>query len=169
MKSVAGIRPLYPTKPWMNNMQALQPHSPMKGKVKQICFFVLQCTWGILQTLLGLCLALCCPVIREGWHGGSLLLRWPKAGGVSLGAFVFVSASLPENQAEAMIAHEYGHAVQSLLLGPLYLPLIGIPSLVWCNFPYCKRLRAAKNLPYSAFWVERWADHLGNRYFFCRR
>ena len=28
--------------------------------------------------------------------------------------------------------HEYGHSVQSRRLGPLYLAVIGIPSLVFC-------------------------------------
>ena len=49
--------------------------------------------------------------------------------------------------------------MQSLMLGPLYLPLIGLPSAVWCNF--FREYRRRRQVAYSAFFPEKWADRLG--------
>lgn len=35
---------------------------------------------------------------------------------------------------EKTIKHEYGHQLQSYILGPLYLLIIGLPSGLWCWF-----------------------------------
>mgnify|MGYP007099320789 FL=1 len=32
-----------------------------------------------------------------------------------------------------LIQHEYGHTVQSLILEPIWLFVIGLPSLIWCG------------------------------------
>lgn len=60
-------------------------------------------------------------------------------------------------------SHEYGHTIQSLLLGPLYLIVIGLPSLVWSRWKRFIRLRREKGIPYFWFYTERWADWLGER------
>jgi hypothetical protein len=31
---------------------------------------------------------------------------------------------------DEMFVHEYGHTIQSRLTGPLYLPMVGVPSLI---------------------------------------
>ena len=54
---------------------------------------------------------------------------------------------------------EYGHTIQSLILGPLYLILIGIPSTLW-GFLMAKK-RKEKQIPYGAFITEKWANSLG--------
>lgn len=55
------------------------------------------------------------------WKGEKML------GGISLGPFAFVSKSMRGES----IAHEVdGHTVDSKIFGPLYLFVIGIPSLV---------------------------------------
>ncbi len=59
--------------------------------------------------------------------------------------------------------HEYGHTVQSLILGPLYLFVIGIPSFLWA-LPPATRWRARHKIPYSALYTERWADRNGARF-----
>lgn len=59
------------------------------------------------------------------------------SGGISLGSFAFVSPYL-FNSPEA-IAHEMlGHTKQSRILGPLYLLVIGLPSLIhaWVHNPF---------------------------------
>ena len=59
------------------------------------------------------------------------------------------------------VQHEYGHCRQSEMLGPAYLPVVGICSGVH-NIVH--RLKKRWNLPrrdYYAFWTERWADWLG--------
>jgi hypothetical protein len=58
--------------------------------------------------------------------------------------------------------HEYGHALQSVLLGPLYLIVVGIPSLsrvAYSKWYYKKSGRSWKN--YFKGFPENWADKLG--------
>lgn len=52
--------------------------------------------------------------------------------------------------------HEWGHTRQSLYLGPLYLLIIGLPSIIWAmiHTPNSKK-------SYYFFYTERWADKLG--------
>jgi len=119
----------------------------------EIFFLLAQCVWGSPQTLLGLLLFLTRRGKKSFFHG-TAVTRWKYRSSVSLGLFLFVS----EKGGEKLLAHEYGHAVQSLLLGPLYLPVVGLPSLGWAVF---HRRRPA--VPYDSFFTERWADRLGER------
>lgn len=54
-------------------------------------------------------------------------------GGVTLGKYIFISQTYQDQS--AVIRHECGHVKQSLILGPLYLIVIGIPSILhaWLN------------------------------------
>ena len=52
-------------------------------------------------------------------------------------------------------------AVQSLILGPLYVIVIGIPSTLW-GFVGAKK-RKDEQIPYGAFVTEGWANRLGER------
>ena len=69
------------------------------------------------------------------------------SGGISLGPFAFVS---PRSD-DATIAHETdGHTVDSKLMGPLYLFIIGIPSILNAMFDFTDC--------YYDFYPERWAN-----------
>ena len=119
-------------------------------------FRLLQCTWGLPQTLVGLVFFL---VYRKSPHervGSVIGTEWPRNDGVSLGMFIFYPAN-----SGSMLSHEFGHTIQSLILGPLYLLAVGIPSFTWCNHPACRRYRREKHVPYSALYCEKWADALG--------
>jgi hypothetical protein len=61
------------------------------------------------------------------------------------------------SESHQMLWHEFGHYRQSLLLGPLYLPLIGLPSVCWAMV---KKAGLFAAVPYCAFPTERWADRL---------
>ena len=130
--------------------------------MKRVAYTILQLTWGLPQTLLGLILYL--KNLRrphEKYHS-CIETHWKSKGGISLGLFIFT----PETQLPGsgkICVHEYGHTIQSLLLGPLYLPFIGIISYTWANLPYFKRLRKEKKIPYTACFVEAWASRLGER------
>ena len=82
-------------------------------------------------------------------------------GGVSLGMYVFITnRSCSGQQKTKLIRHELGHTRQSILLGPSYLLVIGMPSLIWGG------LRANgffKGRPYSWMYTEKWADRLSER------
>ncbi len=59
-------------------------------------------------------------------------------------------------------AHELGHAHQSRMLGPLYLPLVGIPSTARAAYAFVYReLTGRKWDGYYRGFPERWADELG--------
>ena len=64
-----------------------------------------------------------------------------------------------EELARKLLVHEYGHTIQSLILGPLYLIMIGIPSTLW-GFLFAKK-RYEKQIPYCAFFTENWANKCG--------
>jgi hypothetical protein len=57
------------------------------------------------------------------------------------------------------VRHEYGHSIQSMVLGPLYLLMIGIPSMVWAGCFKNYRKRSKKS--YYWFYTESWADRWG--------
>jgi hypothetical protein len=94
-------------------------------------------SWEIPQTLLGVFFAhgiflLCRPSIYK--IEGSVILHYasPFVYGVALGSII-IGTFHPQKDFE-FLAHEYGHTLQSKILGPLYLPVIGIPSLVSAAF-----------------------------------
>ena len=125
-------------------------------KLWRVLFVLWQCTWGAPQTLAGLCVYLYGRA--RGWprrrYNGAVAAAWGGGAGLSLGLFVFV----PGFADARLLAHEYGHCLQSLVLGPLYLPLIALPSALWFNLPALRRLRREKNIGYYTFYTERWAD-----------
>ena len=78
-----------------------------------------------------------------------------KVYGVSLGYWVFLNETYKSDKITHH--HEWGHQIQSLILGPLYLFLIGLPSGLSNVF------RTAKDdLTYYNYPWERWADKLGS-------
>lgn len=66
-------------------------------------------------------------------------------GGLSLGLFIFTPKDEVEN-AQLIRVHEYGHTIQSLVLGPFML-FVGIISVAWGDLPYFRRMRWEKHVP----------------------
>ena len=112
---------------------------------------VISYVWQLPQNLLGSLLR----VIYKGEdsdYGDSIVRRSEKMkGGISLGRYIIVK----KRASRKTIMHEYGHCRQSMYLGWLYLPLIGLPSILHAALCKCK------NHSYYDFPVERWADKLG--------
>jgi len=113
--------------------------------------------WQLPQNAIGLLLTFCCRSARRERRGGAALFYcFNRFGGLSLGSYLFVHRDADER----LVRHEYGHYRQSKLLGPLYLIVIGLPSILWAGlFPLVRRLRPATS--YFSFPTERWADYLG--------
>lgn len=114
-----------------------------------ILYIIIQCTWGILQTTAGLILFLTLGKRKHFFHRGAVVTEWKYS--VSLGMFVFVG-----NKNNELLRHEYAHTIQSLILGPLYLFIIGIPSFIWAAF--FKKYRKLNSIQYRSFYTEKWAD-----------
>ena len=100
---------------------------------------------------------------EHSFFHGSIKTKRYDIGGVSLGLFIFVSGNENEQNSAKTAVHEYGHTIQSLILGPLYLPVIGVVSATWCALPYFKKLRRERNISYSACFTESWANRLGEK------
>ncbi len=125
-----------------------------------LCLFW-QCLWGLPQTLVGGLLLLYCRRCHRFRFRGAIVTIWHLPYNVSFGAFVFLSE---EGAAvRPLLIHEYGHSLQSLLLGPLYLPLIWLPSMLWLQLPYCRKFRQKRRFSYYRFYTEAWANAWAER------
>ena len=62
-----------------------------------------------------------------------------------------------------LLDHEYGHTLQSLILGPAYLLLVGAPSMVWNRSRYFARKRQKTGRSYYSAIFERTASRLGEK------
>ena len=126
---------------------------------------ILLYAWQLPQNLLGLLLlAIYGRVTPIDFRGDGWRHRLPSSmiyfiegfhGGISLGRYVLMSGYYAT--AYDVLAHERGHSIQSMILGPLYLPVIGLPSLLWAAW----YRRTDRDVSYYRFYTERWADYLG--------
>jgi len=93
-----------------------------------------------------------------GDYEGALVVRWNNPRSLSMGMYIFLSRDADDR----VLKHEYGHCIQSEILGPLYLIAVGIPSLIWCNCkPVSKKWKCGQRSYYSVY-PENWADSLGH-------
>lgn len=59
-------------------------------KLRFIPYFLLQCSWGIIQTFVGF-IVFCCSIRdRHSFFNGAIATCWKKPYGISLGAFIFI-------------------------------------------------------------------------------
>ena len=82
--------------------------------------------------------------------------------GISLGNYIFLDAD--GNYDNIIVRHEYGHQIQSLIFGPLYLIVIGLPSIIGniinrIKYKYFRKYYDP-DFYYKQPW-EAWADKLG--------
>lgn len=134
-----------------------------------ILYTLLQWTWGLVQNLLGAFLFLFLNLKERGrrisYFHGALVCSWHLSGSMGLGMFIFFgNSSKDEASAHALKVHEFGHTIQSCILGPLYLFVIGLPSLAWANIPYFRTRRRTHHISYFVFYPEKWANAEGERY-----
>lgn len=127
------------------------PISPLRAAI----FLLLQLTWGLPQTLAGFLVFLKNRKEPHELHRYAIHTTWTeRLSGVSLGLFIFTGEDCTRDTKD----HEFGHCLQSLILGPLYLPVIGIPSLLW-NRTWRRNLkRNGRARNYFTFYTERWAE-----------
>jgi hypothetical protein len=128
-------------------------------KLVNILLFILSFIWQAPQSILGFCFLLFF-VIR----GDIELISYKKLcfafkskymnGGISLGNFAFLSTYNAKKTAS--VAHEQeGHTKDSKIFGPLYLLIIGLPSLMWAWL-------GDNNKCYYDFYTERRANKHAN-------
>lgn len=74
-----------------------------------------------------------------------------EAARITLGSYINMN-----NHDEKTLRHEYGHTKQSQYLGPLYLKIVGLPSLVGCVVDV--------NHEHRNEWYEVWANNISYNY-----
>jgi hypothetical protein len=126
--------------------------------MKTLSFYLIQFTWGIVQNILGLIAFVFCALLGgkiKPRHKFAFVCEVPKSpGSVSLGCFLLVT----DYNDKYVLNHEYGHTLQSLILGVFYLIIIGLPSFIWAWL--FKGWRKKRNVSYYDFYTERWANQL---------
>jgi hypothetical protein len=130
--------------------------------------------WQLPQHLLGLLLIRLLGAKRIGFQslqGGKVIWFWQfeRKGrlsrfisGGSFGNYILLP---PRGDMALTVPHEYGHSIQSLYWGPLYLLTVGIVSAVFNNLwdrIFHKKWTAEKRIKwYYSRWPEKQADKLG--------
>lgn len=119
--------------------------------LKQVGLYI----WQLPQNLVGL-VVLCFISHKEKCTVAGIDLYYSKTfpGGISLGKYVIIGS-----KNENTVKHEHGHQIQSMYLGPLYLIVIGLPSLIWA-WLYGPVIPYTRN-GYYRFYTEKWAEKLG--------
>lgn len=123
---------------------------------------VLSYTWEILQNLVAKFVMLISKAKPLTTYKDAKVYTWIFRGGISLGEHICVDLKTYDDNNKShsdYIKHEYGHTLQSKMLGPLYLFVIALPSLIWAG---CfDKYRKKNKISYYTFYTEKWADKLG--------
>ena len=116
--------------------------------------FVLLTIWQLPQFLVALVMMPFLGKLRliAERHYNLCFVGENMTGGISLGPFAFISPRMMDG---CSVAHELdGHTVDSKILGPLYLLVVGLPSLLNAVFSFTPC--------YFDWYPERWANkHAG--------
>jgi hypothetical protein len=117
--------------------------------------------WQVLQNIVGLCYLPIAKVSFKEKVGDVYVFETDsRNGSVSLGNLVFIS-KYTSNYSKTL-THELGHTLQSKVLGPFYLFVIGIPSILWASLRrICRPLR---KIDYYWFYTEAWANKWADKY-----
>ena len=116
---------------------------------------ILSYIWELPQNILGFIISRKCK-LRHSVNGRGFY-EWKAYEGMSLGHYIFVH---PDYMATKLIRHEYGHCVQSKILGWFYLPVIGMCSWCWYHV-FDNYVKTHPTASYYDFFVEKWANKLG--------
>lgn len=124
--------------------------------MKKIVNHILDWTWQLPQNIVGFIYSLCIKTTKyeDNPYDDCIIYNKKSKGCVTLGKYIFVYR-YKYNKAQ-IIKHEYGHRIQSKILGPLYLFVIGLPSIIWAN-----EYHNTSNKSYYDFYTESWANKLG--------
>ena len=124
--------------------------------MQKILFYIVNWTWGLPQNLIGFVVFLWLKLYKSAptymQSNGVALTNWERSAGLSLGMFNFVGKIASQDT----IKHEYGHTLQSMIFGWLWLFIFGIPSLIWAGV-----YRVHFKHSYYWFYTEKSADYLG--------
>lgn len=139
----------------------------MKRILFSIVFWFLSLTWGVLMTLVGAFWALGVIIFRRDakahGNGCTVIITYGDYwGGVSLGAFTFCCKQSRRFKNDYVPRHEFGHSIQNIILGPLFIFLVGIPSFIRYHYiRYLQDIGSDKIPEYDSIWFEGTATKWG--------
>ena len=139
--------------------------------IKEIGLYI----WQLPQNLLGLLLIAIYKPEKDTLvldNNNIVYFSRTMPGGISLGKYSIINsyyAGLKTGKKTRLedsvlkeldvVKHEgLGHSKQSRILGPFYLPVIGLPSIIWA-WMYGTIIPYTHN-GYYVFYTEKWADKL---------
>lgn len=136
--------------------------------MKKILNFIWQTLlwiWQLPQNIVGLCVLAWAKLFGGDYREFRLkdvyVFYFQKfSGALTLGRYIFIhdyAMHVVRGQRQTNTEkHEYGHTIQSKIFGPLYLFVIGLPSIIHAAIHDNK-----KHGSYYHFYTEKWADKLG--------
>lgn len=136
--------------------------------LNHIVYTLIQLTWGICQNAFGILLFLILTIInpkrKRKYYHGAIMSYWKFPFSMGLGMFIFFGHSNKnETYQSEVLVHEFGHTIQSCILGPLFMFVIGIPSFLWAFIPCFVKMRKEGKYSYLEFYPEKWANYEGER------
>ena len=147
-----------------------------------IIFWVVSCTWGIIMTTIGAVATVSLNLIKVigTWFGKELKIKtnlngcsfitevggnW---GGLELGAFALCGNYSEDNKDwfAHTRKHEFGHAIQHLYMGPLFIFIVAIPSAAryWYKRIMQNNGKKFPNDWYDSIWFEGGATKTGEKF-----
>ena len=128
--------------------------------IRNLILFIWQLPQHIVAIIyFGYLVMMCKDLGVDSRYKQAIVIPCVMRGAVTLGNYVFVGLN---SEYRKTVKHELGHTIQSKILGPLYLIVIGIPSITYCGlrriFPSLRK----KN--YYNFYTEKWANNLSEKY-----
>lgn len=128
--------------------------------IRNLILFIWQLPQHLLAILyIGYLVMMCKDLGVDSRYKQAIVIPCVMRGAVTLGCYIFVGLN---SEYRKTVKHELGHTIQSKILGPLYLIVIGIPSITYCGlrriFPSLRK----KN--YYDFYTEKWANNLSEKH-----
>ena len=128
--------------------------------IRNLILFIWQLPQHIVAIIyFGYLVMMCKDLGVDSRYKQAIVIPCVMRGAITLGNYVFVGLN---SEYKETVKHELGHTIQSKILGPLYLIVIGIPSITYCGlrriFPSLRK----KN--YYNFYTEKWANNLSEKY-----
>ena len=128
--------------------------------IRNLILFIWQLPQHIVALIyFGYLVMMCKDLGVDSRYKQAIVIPCVMRGAITLGNYVFVELN---SEYRKTVKHELGHTIQSKILGPLYLIIIGIPSITYCGlrrlFPSLRK----KN--YYDFYTEKTANNLSEKY-----
>ena len=139
--------------------------------MNKFLYYLIQSTYGILTFIPGLLVTLIfkifgCKTYKNGY--GFITTVGGNWGGLSLGPFAFCGRyNELDGPCQSVYwynhtrKHEFGHSIQVLFMGPLFIFIVAIPSAI--RYWYQRLTPNKKHKPYDSIWIEGFATRVGTK------